>query len=137
MAVVVPVVMLFFAMLFESCRVLMLQHTADSAAYEAARAAMVPGATAAEAQQVAIDMVDAAGLTSSDVQVTPSNLTDETPIISVRVDIPVDDNSWIVPQFIANIDVSSEVTLVCERSPLVRRIAIDALANKKDELAGH
>ena len=72
MAVVVPVVMLFFAMLFESCRVLMLQHTADSAAYEAARAAMVPGATAAEAQQVAIDMVDAAGLTSSDIQVTPS-----------------------------------------------------------------
>jgi len=126
--------MLFFAFLFEICRVLMLQHTADSAAYEAARAAMVPGATAAEGQLVAQNLVNAAGLTSVVIQVTPSQITDNSALITVQVDIPVDQNSWIAPSQFANFVVSSEVTLMCERPPMLKLSALPALRAKKSQL---
>ena len=43
-ALVLPVIMFTFACMVEISRVMLLQHTADTAAYEGARSAMVPGA---------------------------------------------------------------------------------------------
>ncbi len=118
MAMVLPLIMLFFTAMLEICRVLMLQHTADTTAYEAARSAMVPGATAAEAQQVAQQLVDAAGFTQVVIAVTPETISEFTPLITVKVEIPVNENSWIVPQSVPVLAVSSEVTLMCERAPV-------------------
>jgi hypothetical protein len=115
----------------------MLQHTADSAAYEAARAAMVPGASASEGQQVAQDMVDAAGLTSVSIQVTPSPITEASGLVTVKVDIPVNQNSWIAPDQFANFVVTSEVTLMCERPPMLKLSALSELRAKKSQLQGN
>ena len=134
MAIVLPIIMLFFTMMFELCRVLMLQHTADTAAYEAARAAMVPGATSAEAHQTAQAMVDSAGLTQATITVTPVDITETTPLITVRVEIPVNDNSWIAPTQLGNFVVSSEVTLLCERPPIIRLSAMSDLSVEKTRL---
>ncbi|QEG00298.1 TadE-like protein [Stieleria maiorica] len=133
-ALVFPLIILFFTFTFEVCRVLMLQHTADTAAYEAARSAMVPGATAAEAEQVAQLLLDNAGLTLADIHVTPVDITDETALITVEVSIPVNENSWIAPSQFANFVVSSEVTLMCERPPLVKLAAMTDLSAKKDRM---
>lgn len=134
MAFVLPLIMFFFAMMFELCRVLMLQHTADTAAYEAARAAMVPGATAAEAQQVAQQMINSNGLKQTSVLVSPEILTETTPLITVKVNIPVNENSWIAPSQLGNFVVSSEVTLLCERPPIIRLSAMSNLSAQKDKL---
>ena len=136
MSIVLPLIMLFFTMMFELCRVLMLQHTADTAAYEAARAVMVPGATSAEAHQVAQQMLDAAGLTQTTIEVTPDTIVEGTALISVRVDIPVNDNSWIAPTQLGNFVVSSELTLMCERPPIVRLAAMNDLKLKKSKIKG-
>ncbi len=134
MAMVLPLIMLFFTAMLEICRVLMLQHTADTAAYEAARSAMVPGATAAEAQQVAQQLVDAAGFTQVVIAVTPETISEFTPLITVKVEIPVNENSWIVPQSVPVLAVSSEVTLMCERAPVTRLAATEELHAKKQAL---
>ncbi|QDV84895.1 TadE/TadG family type IV pilus assembly protein [Planctomycetes bacterium TBK1r] len=133
-ALVFPLILLFFAFMFEVSRVLMLQHTADTAAYEAARAAMVPGATAAEAEQVAQQLVDDAGFSLVDIQVTPTDITDETALITVSVSIPVNNNSWIAPTQFANFVVNSEVTLMCERPPLIKLSALTDLGAKKERM---
>lgn len=136
LAIVLPLIMLFFTFMFEIGRVLMLQHTADSAAYEAARSAMVPGATADEAYQAAQQLVDAAGLSNVSILVTPALLAENTPLITVQVNIPVNENSWIAPQQLGNFVVSSEVTLLCERPPTVRMSAMSDLNLQKSKLKG-
>ncbi len=52
-SLVMPIILLFFTTMIELSRVLMLQHTADTAAYEAARSAMVPGGKAQDAHNAA------------------------------------------------------------------------------------
>ncbi|MCS7471039.1 pilus assembly protein [Stieleria sp. ICT_E10.1] len=134
MAMVLPLIMLFFTAMLEIGRVLMLQHTADTAAYEAARSAIVPGATAADAEQVAQQLTAAAGLTQVVIEVTPQSITEFTPLITVKVEIPVGENSWITPQHVVALTVSSEVTLMCERSPVTRLVAVDQLNAKKQTM---
>lgn len=136
LALVLPLIVIFFVFMFEVGRVLMLQHTADTAAYEAARAAMVPGATADEAYQTAQQLTDAAGLSNVSILVTPSVLEENTPLITVQVDIPVNENSWVAPQQFGNFVVSSEVTLLCERPPIVRMSAMSDLSAQKSKLKG-
>ncbi len=46
---VLPIIMLLFYGMIELSRVLLLQHSVDTAAYEGARCAIVPGAKSDEA----------------------------------------------------------------------------------------
>ncbi|MCA9135183.1 MAG: pilus assembly protein [Planctomycetales bacterium] len=134
-AFVFPIIILFFLFTFEIGRVLMLQHTADTAAYEAARSAMVPGATANDAITIATELVQSADLKQVNVEVIPADITEDTGLITVRVDVPIAGNSWVTPQiFFPNATVSSEVTLMCERSPLIRLTALPALKAKKTQM---
>ncbi|MBB3210585.1 Flp pilus assembly protein TadG [Rhodopirellula rubra] len=135
-AIVLPVMMLFFTAMIEISRILMLQHTADTAAYEAARSAMVPGATVSEAELEAQILLDAAGLVATQVTVSPSVITEETAFITVRVEVPVEENCWITPDQFTNSAVVSEVTLLTERSPIVRLTGIPELKAKKSKLKG-
>jgi len=135
-ALVLPVMFLFFAAMVEFTRVLMLQHTADTAAYEAARAAMVPGATSLEAEQEADELLSAAGLKGASTFVDPLTITQETPFVTVRVEVPVAPNSWITSQFFQDASVQSEVTLLTERSPIVRLTGMPQIRAKKQKMTG-
>ncbi|GAB5513981.1 TadE/TadG family type IV pilus assembly protein [Rhodopirellula baltica] len=135
-AVVLPVIMLFLTAMVEISRILMLQHTADTAAYEAARCAMVPGATVTEAEWEAHALIEAAGLTNTAVTVTPAEITEETAFITVRVEVPANDNSWMLSSQFTDVVVASEVTLLTERSPIVRLTGIPGLKAKKSKLKG-
>ena len=65
---------------------------------------------------------------------TASDITDKTALITVQVAIPVNENSWIAPSRLADLVVTSEVTLMCERAPPVKLSAMAELNAKKEEL---
>jgi Flp pilus assembly protein TadG len=115
-AITAPVFMLFLMGAFEFGWLNVMRHTADNAAYEAARHAMVPGATAAEAVAKAKSILNVVGARGAKVSVSPTTITSSTPQVSVTVDIPVSSNALIVPRFTGGKTLRSTSTLRTERA---------------------
>ena len=116
-AVVAPIFFLFVIAVIDFGRMNILRHTADNAAYEAARHAMVPGATAAEAISEANSILSAVGTVGSTVTVNPPVLDLSVDEITVTVAIPMNQNAWIAPHFTANKTIRGSSTLRTERVP--------------------
>ena len=110
-AIVAPILFLFFFAAFEFCRVNMIRHTADNAVYEAARVAIIPGATSAEASAEAELILSTIGLTSTNVEVSPAQIEDDTEEVTVRVTVSLDDNSFLPNSFVAGKDIVRELTM--------------------------
>ena len=109
---------LFFMTLlamFEFGRLNIIRHTADNAAYEAARQCMVPGATVAEAEDTAIRIMNVVGTRNTTVTVTPSNLGPDTDEITVTVEVPMNSNALVAARFSAAKTIQSTITLRTER----------------------
>ena len=109
-----------FMMVFgivECTRISMLRHSADHAAYNAARKAMVVGANPAEIRQTALDHLAVLGVNSAVVTVSPASITDSTPEVEVTVSIPVASNSLVIPKFVSGSLIGSS-KLVTERAPM-------------------
>lgn len=113
-AIVAPLLFLFFFAAFEFCRANMIRHTVDNAVYEAARVGIIPGATSSEAQQEADRILSTLGLTSFDVQVIPGDLSEDTEEVTVRVNVPLDANSFIPNTFLNGKSIERELTMVRE-----------------------
>jgi Flp pilus assembly protein TadG len=113
-AIVAPILFLFFFAAFEFCRVNMIRHTADNAVYEGARVAIIPGATAAEAEAEARLILNSLGLTNVTVTVTPGTIRRETEEVTVRAEIPLDQNSFIPASFTSGQSVDRELTMTRE-----------------------
>ena len=122
-ALVLPVIMFTFACLVEISRVMLLQHTADTAAYEGARSAMVPGAISANAVNTATELLTAARLKTTKVTVTPALIDETTPLVTVLVEIPVEANYWISPMLFQNM-------IVKRRSDAIQRTATGRAVNR-------
>lgn len=114
-ALVAPVFFLVIFSMFEFSRLNVIRHTADNAAYEAARVAMVPGATAAEAITEANRLLDMIGTQGAVVTVNPSTLALSTTEVTIAIDIPLDQNGWVVSKFTAGQTLHAEATLRTER----------------------
>jgi Flp pilus assembly protein TadG len=115
-ALTAPIFFAFLLAAFEFGWMNVLRHTADNAAYEAARTAMVPGATAAEARRKANNLLRIVGARGARVSITPTALTPDTEQVTVAVDIPMNRNGLIVPRFTRNKTLHSESTLRTERA---------------------
>src|SRR3990170_1920701 len=74
-ALTAPIFFMFLLAAFEFGWLNVIRHTADNAAYEAARTAMVPGATADEARAKANGLLAIVGARGASVTVTPATLT--------------------------------------------------------------
>lgn len=135
-AMVLPLIVIIAFAMIEISRLMLLQHTADTAAYEGARHAIVPGATPGEALRAAKELIDANGLRDVMIEVTPDVIVEETPLVTVRVVVPVSQNSWIAFFSFVSHSVSSEVTLYCERPAIVRLSGRPEVKVKKNELLG-
>src|SRR6185312_14304075 len=98
-AITAPIFFLFLLAAFEFGWLNVMRHTADNAAYEAARAAMVPGATAADATAKANTLLNIVGARGAQVSITPANITNSTTEVTVAVDLPMNKNGLIVPRF--------------------------------------
>lgn len=110
-----PVVLLIFLASFEFCRANMIRHTADNAAYEGARRAIVPGATAADAENAARKMMAVVGAKEATFDVDPPVIDDDTPEVTVTVTVPLDANGFVAPMFLKGKTVTSGFTLARER----------------------
>jgi hypothetical protein len=106
---------LFLLVAFEFGWMNVIRHTADNAAYEAARHAMVPGATAGEAVNKADRLLNVIGVRGAKVTVTPKRLTPDTDEVTVEIDVPMGRNGLVVPRFTQAKVLHSEATLRTER----------------------
>ncbi len=110
-AIVAPLLFLFFFAAFEFCRVAMIRHTADNAVYEGCRAGVIPGATTGEAEAEARRVLSTLGVTSANVAVTPTSINRDTEDVTVRVEVPLDENSFVPNQFVAGRSIVRELTM--------------------------
>jgi Flp pilus assembly protein TadG len=115
-AITAPIFFIFLLAAFEFGWMNVLRHTADNAAYEGARAAMVPGATATEAKNKANNILNVVSAKGATVKITPATLSASTKEVTVVVDIPMSKNGLIVPRFSKNKTLHSESTLRTERA---------------------
>ena len=115
-AITAPIFFLFLLAAFEFGWLNVIRHTADNAAYEAARTVMVPGASAAEATAKANTILSAVGARGATISITPSNITNSTTEVTVAVDIPMSSNGLITPRFTGKTVLHSESTLKTERA---------------------
>lgn len=115
-AMTLPIFVLFLMASFEFGWLNVLRHTADNAAYEAARCAMVPGGTAADATKRATSILNIIGARGAKVTVNPSTLTSSTNEVTVSIDIPLKANALVVPKFTAGKTLHSEATMRTERA---------------------
>lgn len=114
-AIVSPVLFLLILTMFEFSRLQVIRHTGDNAAYEAARAAMVPGATAADAVAEATRIMRAVGARGVQVNVTPARIDADTRSVTVEVQTRMDQNALVAPRFTRNSTMRSSSTLLTER----------------------
>ncbi|EMI21481.1 TadE-like protein [Rhodopirellula maiorica SM1] len=109
-AIVVPILFLFFFAAFEFCRAAMIRHTADNAVYEAARTGMLPGATADETEAKARGILNSLGLNNVRVQVTPNSIRRDTREVTVRVEVPMEGNSFVPVKYVQG-EITRELTM--------------------------
>ena len=115
-AVVLPTFLLLLAVAFEFGRLNIIHHTADNAAYEAARMVMVPGATSAEAVAKAENLLKIVSARGAKVTVNPAILIPETEEVIVSIDIPMSQNGWFLPKFSTTKTIHSQSRLQTERT---------------------
>ena len=114
-AIVAPLVILIIFAMFEFSRVNVIRHTADNAAYEAARIAMIPGATAAEAIAEANRILGAVSARGASVTIDPPTIDRSTTQVTVDVSVPMDQNAIIIPRFTGATTMQSSATMRTER----------------------
>jgi Flp pilus assembly protein TadG len=114
-ALTAPVFIMFLMAAFEFGWLNVVRHTADNAAYEAARTAVVPGATVAEATAKANALLNIVGTRGATVTVNPSPVTVDTDAVTVSIQIPMNQNGLIVPRFTGNKNIVASSTLRTER----------------------
>ena len=115
-AITAPIFFLFLMAAFEFGWMNVIRHTADNAAYEAARSVMVPGATAAEATTKATNLLNVVGARGAKVTITPAVLAPETKSVTVDVSIPMNKNGLILPRFSKAKSIRATSTLRTERA---------------------
>ena len=110
-AICAPIIFSVIFASFEFCRVDMIRHTMDNAAYEGARKAIVPGATAATARDSANSLLAILSVRDAVVTISPSTITPQTPQVTVSIDVPLTRNSWGAPLFFNRKSLSASCTL--------------------------
>lgn len=98
-ALTVPVLLLTFFGMIEFARIAMIENSVENAAYEGARAAIVPGGTAATARTQAEAALSASMISGATVTVSPSTITVATTAVTVNVSVPLNSNTWVLAAF--------------------------------------
>jgi Flp pilus assembly protein TadG len=114
-AITAPVFFLFLLAAFEFGWLNVVRHTADNAAYEAARTAIVPGATSAEAESKAKKLLKIVGTRGAKITISPDPVTTATKEVTVAIEIPMKKNGLIVPRFTGKTKILASSTMRTER----------------------
>lgn len=100
----------------EFSRLSMIRNLTQDAAYFAARHAMVPGATSAEAIDEANRILGFMNTKGAVININENEeLDDDTNLVSVTITVPVAENSFLIPKFTNDIEFSATATMRTER----------------------
>lgn len=115
-ALVIPLFLLFAFASVEFARLNFVRHAVDNAAYEAARMAIVPGASSTDVRDRANHYLEnVAEVAGSTIVVTPDPITTTTEEVTVSISVPLDQNAWVAPKFAAGATIIRSSTLRTER----------------------
>lgn len=117
-AIVAPLLFFFFFAAFEFCRVAMIRHTVDNAVYEGCRQAIIPGATTGAARTTAENVLGTLGLRGSTVTISPATIDNRTPEITMTIEVDLDANTFVPPQFTGGKKITRTLTMQREGSNL-------------------
>lgn len=112
-AIVSNVLFLTIFTCMEFARMNMARNLAQDAAYYAARTAIVPGATAAEAEAEANRIMGT--MFANGVTVQCSAIGDDTAEVTVRVAVELDEIALFTPMFLGDIELESVAKMQTER----------------------
>ena len=110
-AFVAPLLFLLFFAAFEFCRVAMIRHTADNAVYEGCRLAIIPGATSLDAESETRRIMSSLGVTNVRVAVSPTTFGESTEEVTVKIEVPLNENSFVPNHFVAGPAIVRELTM--------------------------
>lgn len=91
-AMCVPVLFTLLFGCYELARANMMQHAAESAAYEGARVGILPGATEDKIRDSTNFLLTSVGVTVFNVNVQNSVTTDDVEQVTVEIEVPFDEN---------------------------------------------
>jgi Flp pilus assembly protein TadG len=114
-AVVAPILFMFVFACIEFSRVNMIRNTIVNAAYEGARAGIVPGATASTATTRANTFLSGARISGATVTCNPATITSTTSTVAITVSVNVSNNLWLAPFYAKNMTISKTCTLTKEK----------------------
>jgi Flp pilus assembly protein TadG len=114
-ALCAPILFFFFFTAFEFSRVNMIRQSIENAAYEGSRRGIVPGATADNCKDAARVVLNSISARFASVTVSPPVIAPDTDEITVRIDVPINENSWVAPFFFKDMIVSTSMTMQRER----------------------
>jgi Flp pilus assembly protein TadG len=98
-ALAAPVAFMMVFALIEFSRLAMLNNTAENAAYEGCRAAIIPGGTAEKARAAASRLMISVGAVNPTITVTPPLILETVDEVTVEVRLQLNQNGWIIPLF--------------------------------------
>jgi Flp pilus assembly protein TadG len=110
-ALTVPLLFLCFFAGLEFSRAIVVRNNIQSAAMTGARTGILPGATRADCEQAAQDVLDAAFIKQAIVTVTPQTITSSTESVSVTIDVPLAANALPMSRFVQGSTLSQTITL--------------------------
>jgi Flp pilus assembly protein TadG len=95
MAFALPILLTVLFAAIDCARLNMLRNSAENAVYEGCRSAIVPGATIGQVTAVTQKVLRAVGAVNSTVTVSPTPFDPNSRTVTVKVVIPLKDNSWV------------------------------------------
>ncbi len=114
-AIVLPILVMLLFGAIDFSRANTIRNTAENAAYEAARRAIVPGATSAEVQSSANAILSILSINNASVTVTPAVITNATRRVKVTVSVPLGSNLYASSQLLAGTTISKSCELTREQ----------------------
>lgn len=105
--------MIFFASI-DFARANLIRHVVNNAAFEAARSSIIPGATETRIRNRAEAILATGYVNGAEISVIPANFDDETEELTVRIEVPMSANQWVLSHFFAGKVFVRESTIARE-----------------------
>ena len=114
-AIVLPILFSLLFAAIDFSRANAIRNTAENAAYEGARRAIVPGATRAAVKFAAQDILDILAIKSAKVTVSPHPIRDSTEQVTVTVSVPLGRNLYASGHLLSGSTITKTCTLTREQ----------------------
>ena len=115
-AIAGPVLLLVVFLAFEFARLSMIRNLAQNACYEAARFGMVEGATAAETEARALEVLQMLATRGAEITVNDGVAFDRTTgSVKVHVSVSMEENAFVIPWLYQGRFINTEMELRTEK----------------------